>query len=81
MKMHTYAEAAAELKVPPSWLEKNKARLPRTEFGPTHVRFSDDDLALIRQMHEIRPAVDMPVLEVPAVLADLKPYRARRRTS
>lgn len=90
MRMHTYAEAAIELNIPVSWLENHKDGLPHTEFGPTHIRFSDDDLDEIRRMHRVWPSetrteapVETPasVTSLPAILRDLKPAGARYRSS
>jgi hypothetical protein len=81
MRMHTYAEAAAELNIPQSWLEKRKDQLPHTQFG-AYVRFSDADLDEIREMHRVRPVVaDAPATDLPGILLDLKPSPARHRTA
>lgn len=81
MKMHTYAEARIELKLPKGWLERNIKRLPHTAFG-RNIRFSDEEIDLIRAMHAVRPAeAPAPVAGVPAVLLSLKPAGARHRSA
>ncbi|MFC1434275.1 DNA-binding protein [Streptacidiphilus sp. N1-3] len=80
--MRTYAEAGAELSIPASWLEKHKDELPHTEFGPTHIRFSDADMDEIREMHRKRPAAAAaPVEGLPGILLALKPAGARHRAA
>lgn len=48
----TYQEAAAELSLPVSWLQKKVAarQIPHRRYG-RHVRFADDDIAAIRALH------------------------------
>lgn len=56
MADRTYDEAAVELNLPKSWLQrKAQARLiPHTRYGH-HVRFTDSDIAAIRAQHSTQP--------------------------
>lgn len=58
MSDRTYIEAAAELNLPVSWLQrKAQARLiPHRRYG-RHVRFSDADIEAIRAKHAEAPLV------------------------
>jgi excisionase family DNA binding protein len=55
--LYTAAEAAAILRVKPSWLERQAARrkVPFTMLGHSY-RFTPDHLAAIVEMHETGPA-------------------------
>ncbi|MEU6342150.1 DNA-binding protein [Streptomyces sp. NPDC046977] len=77
---HTYAEAAAILRVDERWLRRNIARLPRTKKGRV-VTFSDDDLARIDAMFHREPEAEAGAITTtagPHPLAALKPLPARR---
>lgn len=79
MSDHDYDSAAQELNIPKSWLQKHKDELPRIEYGPTHIRFTDEHLAEIRKRHTVRPSAEQPAATaVPATLLDLRPGRAPR---
>jgi len=71
----TYAEAAEELGVKPSWLKaKAQAReIPHRRYGRL-VRFADEDIAEIRAMHKAAP-IDLVKL---AQTINLDQYRPRR---
>ena len=57
LAIHTLDEAAAILRVKPSWLERQAAarKIPFTMLGGTY-RFTTDHLAAIVALHENRPA-------------------------
>jgi len=61
--MKTYDEAAAELKLPKSWLQKHIKSLPHSKFG-LYVRFEDEDIAAIRAMHREIPKSEGATLHV-----------------
>lgn len=56
MADRTYDQAAEELNLPKSWLQrKAQARLiPHHRYG-AHVRFTDEDIAAIRAQHSTGP--------------------------
>lgn len=56
MSDRTYEEAAAELNLPKSWLQKKAQAhlIPHTRYG-RHVRFTDADIAAIRALHARAP--------------------------
>ncbi len=57
LAVHTLDEAAAILRVKPSWLERQAAarKIPFTLLGGSY-RFTADHLAAIVALHEYRPA-------------------------
>lgn len=83
MKRHTYAEAAAELRVEESWLRRHIKRLPHSKKGRV-VTFSDADLERIDQMFHHEPTTG-PLALVPAApagagvhpMAHLRPLPSR----
>jgi hypothetical protein len=85
MRRYTYAEAAAELRVEKTWLQRHIKELPHSRKGRV-VTFTDDDLVRIDQIHHHEPThgpLARPVL-VPSPagghpLADLKPLPSRGR--
>lgn len=58
-----YAEAAAELNLPVSWLRKHIKALPHQKFGH-YVRFNDDDIKAISAMHKVTPKAEGATLHV-----------------
>lgn len=83
MKRHTYAEAAAELRVEESWLRRHIKRLPHSKKGRV-VTFSDADLERIDQIHHHEPTTG-PLALAPAApatasvhpMAHLRPLPSR----
>ena len=61
LAIHTLDEAAAILRVKPSWLERQAAarKIPFTMLGGSY-RFTADHLAAIVALHENRPASQSP---------------------
>jgi excisionase family DNA binding protein len=61
MRLLTFADAAAILNVPESWLRKKAAarEVPFTRLG-RHVRFTDDHLRAIVEQGEQRAPLAMP---------------------
>ena len=61
LAIHTLDEAAAILRVKPSWLERQAAarKIPFTMLGGSY-RFTADHLAAIVAQHENRPAPQSP---------------------
>jgi excisionase family DNA binding protein len=57
LAIHTLDEAAAILRVKPTWLERQAAarKIPFTMLGGSY-RFTADHLAAIVALHEYRPA-------------------------
>ncbi|MFI8853625.1 helix-turn-helix domain-containing protein [Streptomyces sp. NPDC053499] len=78
---YDFTQAAAELGVSEKWLRKHSTRLPRTKFGRT-VRFTEEDIARIWEMHHIEPQTDAspPVSTASSSLHQLKPLPSRRVT-
>lgn len=83
MKRHTYAEAAAELRVEESWLRRHIKRLPHSKKGRV-VTFSDADLERIDQMFHHEPTTGPLALVPPAPagsgahpMAHLRPLPSR----
>lgn len=74
---YDYAWLSEYLGIPITWIQKNKDKLPRIEFGH-YVRFSPELAEEIRANFTIRPAAEPSVTQVPATLLDLKPGRAPR---
>jgi excisionase family DNA binding protein len=62
LAIHTLEEAAAILRVKPSWLERQAAarKIPFTMLGGSY-RFTADHLAAIVNQHENQPAPATPV--------------------
>lgn len=58
MSDRTYEQAAQELNLPVSWLQKKVAarQIPHTRYG-RHVRFTENDLTAIRTLHSAAPLV------------------------
>lgn len=56
MADRTYDEAAVELNLPKSWLQKRAQAylIPHRRYG-RHVRFTDEDIAAIRAQHATKP--------------------------
>ncbi|MEU1506484.1 hypothetical protein [Kitasatospora sp. NPDC005748] len=77
VEKYDYAWLSRQIGVPVSWLQKNKAKLPRIEFGH-YVRFSPELAEEIRAKFTVRPNAESAVTSVPATLLDLKPGRAPR---
>lgn len=61
----TYKQAAEELNIPQSWLEKGVAAdvLPHSRYG-RWVRFSDEDIAAIKAMAVRKPDIRTTPLAV-----------------
>jgi gamma-glutamylcysteine synthetase len=66
-----FETAAAQLGLSPAWLKKHIKRLPHTRYGHL-VRFTPEQVAEIRSMHERRP--DAAAVEASA----LRPTTKRR---
>ena len=66
LAIHTLDEAAAILRVKPSWLERQAAarKIPFTMLGGSY-RFTADHLAAIVAQHENRPAPPDPFTSEP----------------
>jgi hypothetical protein len=87
VKLYNYDEAAAELRVEKSWLQRHIRELPRTKKG-RRVHFTEEDLHRINELFHLEPEhgpLARPVL-VPSVpgahpLAALKPLPGRRRST
>lgn len=82
-RRYTYPEAAAELRVPETWLRRHIKGLPHSKKGRV-VTFSDSDLERIDTLHHYEPTSG-PLAIVPAPqppreahpLAQLRPLPAR----
>ena len=77
LAIHTLDEAAAILRVKPSWLERQAAsrKIPFTMLGGSY-RFTTDHLTAIVAQHENRPAPPNPFATEPR---PRKPHEATRR--
>ena len=77
LAIHTLDEAAAILRVKPSWLERQAAarKIPFTMLGGSY-RFTAHHLAAIVAQHENRPGPVDPFISEPR---RRKPREARRR--
>ena len=66
LAIYTLDEAAAILRVKPSWLERQAAarKIPFTMLGGSY-RFTADHLAAIVALHENRPAPQSPFTTKP----------------
>ncbi|NUP52316.1 MAG: helix-turn-helix domain-containing protein [Catenulispora sp.] len=83
MKLYDYDEAAAELRVSKTWLQRHIKELPRTKKGRV-VHFTDEDLRRINEMFHLEPesgplaaVAPVPVTTGGHPLAHLKPLSGR----
>ena len=76
LAIHTLDEAAAILRVKPSWLERQAAarKIPFTMLGGSY-RFTADHLAAIVALHENRPAPQGSLVPRAAPAQPLRPAR------
>lgn len=87
MKLYDYDEAAAELRVEKSWLQRHIREFPRRKAG-RDVHFTDADLERINELLHLEPEfgplaapVTAPAAAGAHPLAALKPLPARKRAS
>lgn len=82
-RLYDYDEAAAELRVEKTWLQRHIKRLPHVKFG-RDVLFTDADLDSITELHHHKPERATQPIPVGGgeALANLRPLPARsgRRT-
>lgn len=82
-RLYNYDEAAVELRVEKTWLQRHIKRLPHVKFG-RDVLFTDADLDAITELHHHKPErAAEPVSAGGQALATLRPLPARsgRRTA
>jgi hypothetical protein len=72
MTGYDYPAAAERLGIPETWLRRNVPllSLPHRKYGK-HVRFTDEDLVAIAEMHRVSP-VGAPMSD------DMRPVTRRR---
>jgi hypothetical protein len=80
-RLYDYDEAATELRVTRTWLQRHIKKLPHSKLGGT-VYFTADDLAVIVRQHHHEPATTPQLAQAGAhPLAYLKPAPPRKRRS
>ncbi|WP_323180382.1 helix-turn-helix domain-containing protein [Streptomyces sp. NBC_00102] len=75
ISLHSYAEAAAVLKVEESWLRRHIRKLPHSKLGG-HVRFTDEDLRRVVDLFHQEPSTVK--LATPGDTGALGPLRSLR---
>lgn len=85
MKLYDYDEAAEELRVTKTWLQRHIKKLPHSKKGRV-VTFTVEDLERIEALFHIEPEFGPLARPVPALepagghpLADLRPLPSRAR--
>jgi hypothetical protein len=77
-QLYGYEAAAVITDLPETWLRRHINELPHCKFGQ-HVKFRENHLVEIAEMHEVRPTSPAKTPNVPPALLELRPGRAPRK--